>query len=381
MGHDLHRTLLRIPLIQKILIANSAVVAVGAVAGTVITVWHVRRYPHDLHYELIALFTGVGMVISFVVNSWVLRRALAPLDRLQDAVDAVRRGATDVRVAPGAISDERFDRLAETFNQMLDRLDDSAHQMQQLSRRILQAQEEERHRLAHELHDEAAQALTLLLVRLRLLERAHTPDEAQQRVQELRELTAQALENVRRVAIDLRPTILDDLGLAPALEWRVDEFNVGSATQATIAVRGLEQRLPRDVELIFYRIGQEALSNVARHAGATQVQVCLCQDAGTLTLEVADDGRGFDPHALPARMHADGRLGLGLLGMRERMGMIGGDLLIESEAGRGTRILARAPLTAPLTEVATVEWAKQAHAPNGTIGAGRIETGRITNAE
>lgn len=344
MWQDLQQTLLRIPLSQKILVANSAIVAVGAVAGTMITVWHVQRYPSDVHYELIALFAAAGIVASFLVNSWVLKRALTPLDRLQDAVDEVRRGSTAVRVVPTAISDERFDRLAETFNQMLDRLEDDARQMQQLSRQILQAQEEERHRLAHELHDEAAQALTLLLVRLRLLERAHAPEEAQQRVQELRELTALALENVRRVAVDLRPTILDDLGLAPALEWRVDEFNVGSPTHATMDVRGLEGRLPREVELIFYRIGQEALSNIVRHADAARVNVRLCRENGTLMLEVTDDGRGFDSYCLHERMHKECRPGLGLLGMRERMGMINGDLLIDSEPGQGTRIVARAPL-------------------------------------
>jgi two-component system, NarL family, sensor histidine kinase UhpB len=348
MWQDLQRTLLRIPLKYKILLANCAIVAAGAVAGTVITVWHVRQYPDDIHYELIVLFTAIGIVASFWVNSWVLKRALAPLDRLQNAVDAVRQGHTDVHVVPGATSDERFDRLAETFNQMLTRLEEDARQLQQLSRQILQAQEEERHRLARELHDEAAQALTLLLVRLRLLERAHTPDEAQQRVQELRELTAQALENVRRVALDLRPTILDDLGLGAALEWRVDEFNLefsrGNGTRATFDVRGLEGRLPREVELIFYRIGQEALSNVARHAGATQVCVGLQRAGGQLTLEVLDDGRGFDLQQVRNRAHTGGHVGLGLLGMRERLGMIGGELLIDTAPGQGTRIIARTPV-------------------------------------
>ena len=343
-----YHILRRIPLIYKILIANSAIVALGAVAGTVITVWHVRQYPDDVHFELIALFAGVGIVISFLVNNWVLKRALAPLDQLQDAVDEVRQGHTDVQVVVGASSDERFARLAETFNQMLARLEEDARQMQQLSRQILQAQEEERHRLAHELHDEAAQALTLLLVRLRLLERAHTPDEAQQRVQELRALTAQALENVRRVALDLRPTILDDLGLAPALEWRVDEFNKDATTQATMEVRGIEGRLPRDIELIFYRIGQESLTNVARHADATQVHVRLIRENGTLALEVVDDGCGFDPQQVreqgQAQTEASRRLGLGLLGMRERMGIIRGELQIDSAPGQGTRITARAPV-------------------------------------
>ena len=186
----------------------------------------------------------------------------------------------------GEVTDDRFDRLVDTFNQMVSQLELSRQQMQQLSRMILQAQEEERSRLARELHDEAAQSLTSLLVRLRLLERARNPEDAQQRVQELRELTAQALEDVRRVALDLRPTILDDLGLGPALEWRVDEFNKSGTLHATITVSGIDRRLPRETELTLYRVGQEALSNVSRHANAHQVDLDLRRGAGDVVLRV-----------------------------------------------------------------------------------------------
>jgi two-component system, NarL family, sensor histidine kinase UhpB len=338
--HSLRARLLRTPFFYKILLANVAVVALGAIAGTLITVWHVQQFPADVHYELIAIFATAGVVISFLVNSWVLKRALEPLDRLQAAVDTVRGGATDVRVELGEFSDERFDRLAETFNQMLAQLESDAREMQELSQRLLQAQEEERFRLAHELHDEAAQALTSLLVHLRLLERAREPGEAQKRVHELRELTARALEDVRRVALDLRPTILDDLGLGPALEWRVDEFGKLDGMRTTVTISGLEQRLPRPVELALYRVSQEAMSNVGKHAHAHQVDVLLAHRHGEIVLEILDDGDGFDP----AAPYDPGAHGLGLLGMRERMRMIGGELLIESTPGKGTRIVARTPM-------------------------------------
>jgi len=175
-------------------------------------------------------------------------------------------GEGNVRVTLGSVSDEQFDRLTETFNRMLVEHERHTQQMQQLPRQILQAQEEERQRLARELHDEAAQALTSLLVHLRLLERAHQPEKAQQNVQKLRELTARALEDVRRVALDLRPTVLDDLGLAAALEWRVDEFTQASGIPIKIQIERLERRLSRDVGLVFYRVSQEALTNIARHA-------------------------------------------------------------------------------------------------------------------
>lgn len=337
---SLGQRLLRLPLFYKILLANSAVVGLGAAAGTVITVWHVRSYPEDIHYELIAFFAGAGIVISFLVNRWLLKRALEPLNQLQAAVDQVRQGRSDVRVALGNLSDEQFDRLAETFNRMLLEQERHTEQMQQLPRQILQAQEEERQRLARDLHDEAAQALTSLLVHLRLLERAHEPEKAQQNLQRLRELTVQALEEVRRVALDLRPTILDDLGLGPALEWRVDEFAQASGVQATIQIEGLERRLPRDIELVFYRVGQESLSNIVRHAQARHVNVSLQRKNGSLSLEVVDDGLGFDLATAPSR----GPRGLGLLGMRERLAMIEGTLTIEAVPGKGVRLVASAPL-------------------------------------
>ena len=336
----LHARVLRLPLFYKILLANSVIILLGAVAGTIITAGYVARYPDNLRYGLMALFVAAGILISFIVNNRVLKWALTPLDRLQSAVDRVRRGDAKVRVDLGANSDDRFDRLADTFNQMLDTLDNNAQRMQNLSHLILRAQEEERHRLARDLHDEAAQALTSLLVHLRLLERTGSAEEAQQRVHELRELTALALEDVRRVSVDLRPTILDDLGLAPALEWRVDELNKSDGMQATFIANGLEERLPRDMELVFYRIGQEALNNIGRHAQASHVSVTLVQRGQEIMLDVKDDGIGFDV----ANPRLDGRLCLGLNGMRERIAMLGGALSIESVVGKGARVTATAPL-------------------------------------
>ena len=337
---SLRQQLLRLPIFYKILLANSVIVGLGAIAGTIITVWFAGHYPHESRYALIAFFVTAGIIISFIVNKWVLEQALNPLLRLQEAVDQVRQGQSGVRISLGAVSDEQFDRLAETFNQMLSEHEQHAQTMERLPRQILQAQEEERQRLARELHDEAAQALTSLLVHLRLLEREHDPQKAQQYLQELRDLTGQALEEVRRVALDLRPTILDDLGLGAALEWRVDEFSRANDVQTTVQIGGLGRRLPRDIELVFYRVGQESLSNIARHAKAHQVSVSLNRADDVITLEITDDGRGFNL----ANGFTNTPRGLGLLGMRERMAMINGYLIVESQPGQGTRIFAQAPL-------------------------------------
>ncbi len=331
------RRLERLPLFWKILLANSAIVAVGAVVGTIVTVWHVQRYPDDPHYELIAFFALGGWLISFLVNRWVLRLALTPLDRVQAAVDQIRRGEVHARVPALRLSDERFDRLAQTLNQMLDQIEADAQRRKELSRRILMAQEEERQRIARELHDQAAQSLTSLLVHLRLLEKAHSPEDAQRQVAALRELTAVALEDVRRIALNLRPKILDDLGLVAALRWLVDEFNAQAGPRATLDMDGLTSRLPRPVELVLYRVVQEALTNVRRHAQARHVWVHLQVSGDQVTVTVQDDGRGFDPNRLN-----EGE-GLGLLGMRERLASLGGELQVDSQPGQGTRIIGHIP--------------------------------------
>lgn len=345
----------RIPLFYKILFANTAIVALGAVAGTIITVWHVISYPEDLHYELIIVFAVAGFAISFAVNNIVLKLTLAPLDRLQEAVDDVRRGNFDVHVEIDGPSDERFDRLIATFNEMIDTIQHDAEQLHTLSHNILQAQEEERQRVARELHDEAAQALTSLLVHLRLLERSQNPEHAREHVQELRELTAQALEEVRRIALDLRPKILDDLGLEAALEWRVDEFNAAYDAEAKVHIDGVSDRLPRALELVLYRVAQEALNNVGRHARAGHVDVTLARNGDHITLQVVDDGAGFDVNT-----QVDTPSGLGLMGMRERLAMIGGDLTLESAPGRGTCVRARAPLNTPFANgTGYIGWGKR----------------------
>jgi two-component system sensor histidine kinase UhpB len=340
---SLAQRLLRLPLFTKLLLVNSAIVTFGAVGGTIITVQHVQAFPDDVHYELIALFMVVGIVISLAVNYVTLKWTLVPLDKLQTAVDEVRRGRLDVRVPLVALSDERFDQLNGTFNQMLGQLEKDRRQLHRLSGAILQAQEDERQRVARELHDETAQSLTSLLLRLRLLERSQTPEVARAHVQELRALTSQALDDVRRVALELRPKILDDLGLGAALAWRVDELNGVPGIRAALHVDHLGNRLPRSVELVLFRVAQEALTNVVRHARASEVQILLRRGGNQITLIIMDNGRGFDA----TRAGAQPGSGLGLLGMRERVTLAGGDLRIDSPPQGGTRIVASIPLDSP----------------------------------
>jgi two-component system sensor histidine kinase UhpB len=226
---------------------------------------------------------------------------------------------------------------------MLDELDRSLVKARQYQDRLTQmaaqvagAQEDERKRIARELHDETAQALAAVLVRVSVLERSPESGKLRAQLGELRDLTEATLDGVRRLATDLRPPMLDDLGLEEALRAHVRDWSPRWSTNVTLTGSQLG-RLPGDVELALFRVVQEALSNVAKHARASRAQVSMSRRGRTLRLAVEDDGCGFDVEA--AR---DSRLGL--FGMQERLALIGGTLAIHSAPGRGTRVCAQVPL-------------------------------------
>ena len=207
-------------------------------------------------------------------------------------------------------------------------------QRQLLEREIL-ARESERERLARELHDESGQMLTSLLAGLRLIEDSKTVVAAKKRARGLRELTSRAISDVGRLSRDLHPIVLDDLGLAEALKNYVTEYGKLHGIEAEIKIDGLKtRRLPQEMERGLYRIMQEALTNVARHARASEVHVRISLQKSNLTMVIEDNGCGFQVHsgASEVRMH------LGLQGMRERASIMGGTFKVESIVGKGTCI-------------------------------------------
>jgi PAS domain S-box-containing protein len=212
-----------------------------------------------------------------------------------------------------------------------------------LLEQVIAAQEAEQRRIARELHDETGQSLTSLLVGLRALQDAGSLDEARARSDELRRITARTLDEVRRLAWGLRPIALDELGLVAALEQYVAEYREARGIGATVQARGLEgTRLPRDVESTLYRIVQEALTNIAKHADARTVSVVIQRHATWVQAIVADDGCGFDVDG--ALKGSDGWRHLGLHGMRERAALLSGSVTIESTHGEGTTVYARIPV-------------------------------------
>jgi len=201
--------------------------------------------------------------------------------------------------------------------------------------RIVGGQEQERRRLSRELHDETGQALTSILLGLKAIEDARGTDRFPAALADLRELVVATLQDVRRLAVELRPKALDDFGLVPALERLTSAFAEQTGIAVHLESRLPEPRLPPEIETVLYRVVQEALTNVVKHAHAEHVSVLLHARQGRVAIVIEDDGRGFT--------ESDETTGIGLLGMRERVALVGGTVAVESSAGTGTTIVVEVP--------------------------------------
>ena len=239
--------------------------------------------------------------------------------------------------------DQRFNssdlRLAEQFaDRAAIAVDLSRRVARDALRRIVRGQELERRRLARELHDETGQALTSILLGLRAVEDAGNSDDLRQAASDLRDLVVATLQDVRRLAVQLRPKALDDFGLVPALERLVQTFSESTDIRVALEAQIGDERLPPEVETTLYRIVQEALTNIVKHAEAANVSILLVRAKGSATLVIEDDGQGFDPDKT-----REG--GLGLVGMRERAELHEGRLRIESApGGEGATLVIEVPL-------------------------------------
>jgi len=317
------RRVLSLSLFWRVCLTNGLVFALGTTA-LVLSPATVSTRP--LRSEVLVLTVGLSVIV--ILNAILLRSVLRPLDRLIGLMSSV-----DVR-QPGPRLDEAgsgpASALVRGFNAMLGRLE---AERSTSTARALNAQEAERQRIAQELHDEVGQSLTAVLLGLgSAIDRA--PAELAEELEEVRRTTRTSLDEVRRISQRLRPGVLTDLGLLAALSSLASEL---TAHTGITVQRGFAPGLPdldADTELVVYRVAQEALTNVARHAGASQVELGLGRRGQTMRLRVADDGvglRGSTP-------------GAGIEGMRERAQMVGGQLHVGTREGGGTEVLLEVPL-------------------------------------
>ena len=341
---SLHRRLSRLPIFKRLLLGNSIVIVGGAIAGTLL-IGRLAQLPAETDLWLILILSALGILLSLVINYWIVKTTLRPLHELSEMVDRVEAGRADEHIRLTADADPDISRLAAAISSMLDRLGGRTLQLRALSERAITAQEEERKRIARQLHDDTAQSLSTLIISLERLESAitaGTPDDLQARLAAARQLATRALEDLRKIIYGLRPTLLDDLGLVPAIRWYARASLEEIGVQVSFDTLDETTRLPPQLETLLFRIAQEAINNVVHHADAKSVVISLERDDGSICLRVEDDGRGFDVAKITGQALRLRRLGL--LGIQERADLVGGEATVDSMPGRGTRLQVRMPL-------------------------------------
>jgi signal transduction histidine kinase len=329
------RVLLDVPLRAKIIGANALIVltAAGVAVSTAASHGSGRS---------IAEVMAVALLVSLIVNVLLVSAALRPIEALESTAERVWRGDFGARVPPSQVADRNMARVGRTVNLLLDGLMEDRVRMRRLASQVIRAQDDERARIARELHDSTAQTLAAIVFQLSAMTRECADPALCARLEEIKGTAVAAMEEVRTLSHTVHPRVLDDLGLVPALRWLARRTQESAGVAVTVDATGDVSRLSPPAVSVLYRVAQEALSNAVRHAEASAVAITIRASDASATLEVADDGRGFDVAAAEAR-----RPGMGLFSMRERVGLVNGQLALISAPGAGTRVVATVPLGAP----------------------------------
>ena len=315
-------------LIGQTILVNVFLVTAVLFGATSAANLNLRIQGERVQFALLAL----SIMLALLANIMMLRRRFSPLEELIDRLEAIDPAHVDSFEDPVTGGMEEVDRLSATFRRLLERMEGERRRSGRL---VLRAQEEERKRVARDLHDEVNQALTAILLRLQALMQDSPSPEVAAELAELKRLVNQAMEELLQLARQLRPSALDDHGLVPALEGQVRRFGDQHGIDARLKTQGQADSLGDDQQLVVYRVAQEALANVARHSAAEHVEVDLVARDSGLDLCVRDDGVGFHSNIRPT--------GLGLNGMAERARLVGGELTVQSAPGVGTTVTLHVP--------------------------------------
>jgi signal transduction histidine kinase len=287
---------------------------------------------------------------SFHETVWMQRAPLVTAKGMSGSIDVVYlEQRPEEREGPFLLEERHLiDSLADSVSSYLTRREAeeslrSAHaQMQTLSRQLMQVQERERRQLAHDLHDEIGQAVTAIKMNLQTMQRVADTSNIQDTLNDSLGILDKILQRVRDLSLDLRPSLLDDLGLVPAVRWYVERQAMRAGLVAEVKAENVPQDLEPDMAVACFRIVQESITNILRHAKATKIHVTLGQEEHSLDLCIKDDGIGMSAREMPGT--AAVRSTLGLLGMQERAQALGGRITIQSLPGQGTEIRVRIPL-------------------------------------
>jgi two-component system sensor histidine kinase UhpB len=329
--HRMQTILKRVPIVYRLLVGNT-LIAVGAVAGMMLA----HEYTLFSDTLLVAIFAFLGLILIFIFNYLTIRVSLSSLGDLQRTIDQVN---LEKPVLPNSIileADPDLQPLAEAINRMLNRLEHHNQELRALSERATHAQEDERKRIARNLHDETSQSLSMLAINLEKLENDLPPEAAalRPRLRHAYQLATRTLDDLRKIIYDLRPTMLDDLGLVSAVRWYARTILEESGMHVSFDLPENHLRMPEHLETELFRMAQEGVNNIARHANATQVVIRLSQAPDFVCLEMEDNGSGFDVAETANTALTEKRLGL--LGIQERATLVGGQISIDSKLGQGT---------------------------------------------
>lgn len=328
------QALLRIPLAGKLAGANLLIVLVAFAAS------FAARGASPATTPIIAI-VGLALAGSFVVNVVLIFLALRPLQELEETAARVWRGDFDARVRRSLLADWRVARVGSTLNLLLDGLTADRARTRRLASEIIGAGDRERAYIARELHDSVAQTLAALVMQLGAAARDSTDASLTNRIENIRQIGSDALEEVRMLAHTMHPRVLDDLGLVAALENLARQ--TGEHEHATVTVEAAPTVtttiIPPAAASVLYRVAQEAVSNALRHGHADTIHVSVMVDDLTAVMEVRDDGQGFDVQEAEQR-----RPGMGLFTMRERVSLVNGQFEIVSQPDGGTKVVARVPI-------------------------------------
>ena len=308
----------------------------GAVLGTLL----VRRLPHVSMGVIVGVYFFVMLGVMATANYLVLRKAFRPLLELSHTMASINRPAMDQPIPTEEMPDPDLRTVIDSFSAMLDRM---ALESRAYSAKVFESIEDERRRIGRELHDETGQSLAAALLNLDIAAKTMDPgSQSFAQVVAARDIMHHCLGQLRLLVYDLRPSMLDDFGLVPAVQWYVESHLQASGLRVVTDIDSVAHRLPPELETAVFRIVQESLSNVARHAHATRAILHVNATPDHVSLSVSDNGVGFDPDAVTRAR--DGHSGVGLLSMRERVEALDGSLTVYSVPDRGTQVQVLIPL-------------------------------------
>ncbi len=341
MFRAIQTRLKRTPILYRIAIGNAVIIIVGALLGTFLTKVLANLTTTLWHFML---FASIGILVSLVLNFFIIQAALRPLNQMRQIVNRIQAGQAEVAQLSLNDTDPDLHRLTQALNSLITQLEASNQQLRLLSERAINAQEDERKRIARSLHDDTGQSLSTLIINLERLENHLPTDKVElvKRLKSIREMAAESLACLRSIIYDLRPAILDDLGLLPAIRWYAQTNLEGAGIQVELEFPDDLPTLPQPLTTTLFRIAQEGVNNVVRHSQATRVCLTLGTQANEVYLRLKDDGRGFDPEHISDAAFEHQHWGL--LGMQERIELVGGRLTISSDPTHGTTLSVSAPL-------------------------------------